>query len=307
MKISVIINTRASGRTARDFESLLSRGFGSSLVAIEHTMRPGSATLMARRAAKEGVDTIVAVGGDGTANEVINGIVGSETALALIPLGTANDLGTRHGLAAQVPQACEIIRRRRLRSIDLIEVNGRCYATGGGLGLASDIAARANDFKSRGWGRNQSLVGVIGCSVYFLAALRVVLEKPFSNRTLRLKIGDWAFSTEALSLLILNQSQIGGRFMVAPEAINDDGLFDVCLIEGKRSRHTVLALILRFLTRRPIEARFIRRWRTSTLEIQSSRPVVYSGDGERLVVGTNFSVKLLPRALKLVVPRDACN
>jgi len=140
MKIKVIANPQPMNGHYRYLRALVQQQFGHHVVGIEQTTCPQHATDIARRAASEDVDTVVAVGGDGTVNEVINGIVGTELALGIIPTGTANDLASLYSIPTDVGKACKLILERHVQEADVINVNGWYYVTAGGLGLPCEVA-----------------------------------------------------------------------------------------------------------------------------------------------------------------------
>src|SRR5512139_3589449 len=112
------------------------------------TSYPGHATAIARRAVAEKAEAIVAVGGDGTVREIVNGILGSPVAIGIIPAGTANDLAAYSKIPADLAKAGDVVRGLRTRPAAVIRVNGEYYVTAGGLGLPSEVAWLANRIKS---------------------------------------------------------------------------------------------------------------------------------------------------------------
>ena len=121
-------------------------------------------------------DIVVAVGGDGTVNRVMNTVVGMELPVGIIPVGSSNDLAHALGIPKNFNMACDVIKEARPMDIDLISVNGRYFATCGGLGMASHVADRANTWRSVG-NPSASLVRLLGPAVYPLAALRELWGK----------------------------------------------------------------------------------------------------------------------------------
>ena len=298
MKIKVIINPKTRIATSRRLDDVLMARLDGHLTGIERTSRPREATAIASRCVQEGIDTIVAVGGDGTVNEIINGIIGSDVALGVIPGGTANDLGAWHRIPRRLEEACRTIRRRHVRAIDVIRVNG-CHhlVTAGGIGLIGDITRIANTMK-----RARRPRRFPGSRLYNLAALRAVLRKARRHRV-RIQWPGNSLVTRPLSLLIANQPLVGGRFQVAPGARNDDGLLDVCLIESTAGRRGALEMVGRALRGTLDRSPGVRLWRASEVFIAVEPPMTFVGDGESLERATEFRIGVLPRALKLIVPR----
>lgn len=298
MKVQVIFNVRAGKARKEDFAPILHAKFGSALAGIEHAFHPLHATEIARRAAAAGIDTVVAAGGDGTVNAVLNGIIGTNAALGILPLGTANDLASFLCIPADVPTACDLVLNGRVRHADLIRVNGRFYATGGGLGLPCAIAALANTVKRRQTSR-RSLQTIVGGRLYLLAAVYALLREPRACDSLVLRWQGGSLRSAPLALMIDNQPFIGSHFIASPGAANDDGMFDVCLVENS-SRAAALITLLKALKGRHVGS--VKTWRATDLLIEAERPVAFFGDGEILARAKELKVSICPGALKVIAP-----
>ena len=122
MKIQVIVNPRA--KLARDNRALflMKEKLGAHLAGVTITSTPGQAFDIVQQAGVNHIDTLVVVGGDGTLNSALKGLVGSPMGLAIVPSGTANDLASFYGLPSDVATACDVILERRLKPIDVIVV-----------------------------------------------------------------------------------------------------------------------------------------------------------------------------------------
>lgn len=302
MKVKVIINSETRMASRRRLDDVLTRGLAGCLAGIEWTCRSGDATTLARRGIQQGADTIVAVGGDGTVNEVVRGIIGSDVALGVIPGGTANDLGAWHRLPRCLDEACRAIRARHVRAIDVIRVNEKhTLVTAGGIGLPGDITRIASIMRRRARRRRRLLPGVRGSGLYVLAALRAALRGARSQR-LMIRWGGSSLVTRPHTFLVANQPVVGGRFRVAPGARNDDGLLDFCLIEPTGGPGEALGVVRRALGGTLDRSPGARRWRAREVVLGFDRPVTFVGDGESLDRDRCFRIRVLPRALALIVP-----
>lgn len=300
MKIKVILNPKSKNGNNRYLESVLRGKFPHSLLSIERTAYPQHATEIAQRAVKENVDTIVAVGGDGTINEVLNGIVGTDVALAIIPTGTANDLASYYHIPTDIARACDVIIDHHVRRADLIRVNGWHYVTAGGIGLTSEVAGIANAIKSKGTAGK--LFGqILGSSLYLLAVLCTLLRRRGRN-PLSVRWNDGSMKANVLSLTVDNQPFLGKNFLVSPGAVNDDGMADICLIENSASLVRTLSILLKVLVGRHIYSSSVRSWRAKELMVDAEKPLAFLGDGEIIQRGTRFNIQIIPKALKVVIP-----
>jgi YegS/Rv2252/BmrU family lipid kinase len=256
---------------------------------------------LARRAAAEGADVVVAIGGDGTINEVINGLAGSGAALGILPRGAANDLARQYGIPENLAAACDVIRDGHRRRADLVRVNGRLYATAGGIGLPCEIAAIADKIK-RGSRAGRMLVRLLGSHIYVLAVLLALSKQEVSRAVVTLQRDGSIRRVDGLSLMVNNQPFLGRRFRMAPEAVNDDGCFDVCLIRGHESRWSVLPLLVRVLLGRHVASPVVESWRGKELRLTADAPLPFFGDGEIFSPARDFRIELVPQALTVIAP-----
>lgn len=243
---------------------------------------------------------VIAVGGDGTVSRVINRCDTRRLRLGLIPRGSANDLGSELRIPRGFERAWRVIEGGRYAAIDLVSVNGARFATCGGLGLATDIAERANRWKTQaGWrGRGARSLGSM---VYPLAA---IAEMSGRRRVLRATISaNGSRRQVALSTaLISNQARFGGRFSASPLASNRDGYLHLCGLEAPSSRARLFWLCLQLLRGRPDRCPEIFQLRARSMTIETGEEVTFFGDGEALARGRRFRVEVLPRALKVAAP-----
>ena len=326
MRIHFVCNPRAGRGRSFDLSAAIRREFIGHDVVISTELpklpRPGPLRVedLFWPAAKPAApDLVVAVGGDGTVNRVINAVAGGEVPVGIIPRGSSNDLAGHLGIPTAFPEACRIIRCARLADIDLISVNGRYFATCGGFGLAADVARRANAWRSgsspargaapRADSRHHrrrwicQLARRLGRRIYPLALLRELGDgwRPPVARVLCAgedRAGAW------FSLLISNQPRFGG-FTASPLADHRDGRVDVCRMRAPSSRLRMLWIALQTYRGRAVACAEVSQRRAGELTILTEQPVRFFGDGEILDRGRLFRVQIHPRALWIVSPRGA--
>lgn len=247
------------------------------------------------------VDMVVAVGGDGTVNGVINAAGAGGVPVGILPCGSANDLAGALGIPKDFGRACAIIRSAHLAKIDLISVNGTCFATCGGLGLAADIAQRVNRWKG-GASRKSNVARVLGKNVYLLAALVELGRtwRPVHGRILG--NGDGRQARWA-SVLVCNQPQFGG-FSPMPMASNRDGVLDLCEVRAPPQRGRMLWVSLQALRGRAHTCPEVTQHRAAAVTIVTDRPVPFLGDGEILAVARRFRIEVNPAALRVAVAHN---
>ncbi len=299
MRIKFIVNPKSKKADHSRLRKAIDERLPDIPVDIEQTVCPGHAVTIAQNAVKDNFDTIVAVGGDGTVNEVLNGIIGTKTALGIIPTGTANDLASYYHIPKDMVRACELIIERHLQAIDVIRVNRWCYVTAGGIGLPSEVAGIANAIKSNG--KTGQLIGrIMGSKLYLLAVIGALLKTGRRRNPLSINFSGGRRTASALSLMINNQPFLGRNFLMSPGAVNDDGMFDVCLIENPAARMRMLAVILKVLTGRHIFSPGVRTWQTRKMILETERPTAFLGDREIGQKAKEFKIEILPRALNLI-------
>ena len=195
------------------------RGKGH-VVEAHVTLEAGDATAMAAAAARAGADVVIAMGGDGTLNEVVNGLDGFDTPLGIIPLGTANDFATQAGIPADVDHAMDVILHRKPMCIDTASLNGRRFlnVSTGGVG-AEATAETPTEAKE-----------TLGPVAYAITGVRKFAE--FEPYRASFRGPDFSYEGEFLMFAVGLTRASGGGALVTPNASLTDGLLDVCVIEG---------------------------------------------------------------------------
>jgi len=302
MKIRVVLNPKSKSGGQEYIGRTLKEKFSQCLISIEETAYPGHAIRMAQKAAQENADTLVVVGGDGTVNEVLNGIAGTNIKLGIIPTGTANDLATLYHIPTDVAGACDVILENNLSCLDLICVNGRYYVTSGGIGLPGEVVRIANKIKLK------SLVGrfvgqFLGSRIYLLAVLCALLKKSKQGHLMDIQWEDCSLNMDPLAFMVDNQPFLGRDFLISPGAINNDGLLDICLIKNSKSRIQTFTLLFKVRKGSHIHLPSVRRWQTCELIVQTEESLPFFGDGEVFGQSSQFSIKIVPKALRVIVPK----
>jgi len=265
------------------------------------TERPWHAAGLAEAAAREGYDVIATASGDGTANEAVNGLMRAReagfnhAAFSVLPIGTGNDMLFGVGHHSSIEQGVRALADGRRRKIDVGVVRGGDYPEGryfaNGIGIGFDAMVGFEAVKVR-WavGLIPYLVGVIKTIFLYFHAPKV--EIALEQET---------FIQPSLMTSIMNGRRMGGGFMMAPDAVPDDGLLDFC-IASEASRLRLFQLIPYFLkgtqATQP-EVKMRRSRKASIRALEGTLPV--HADGEMVCVqGRELDVELIPAALDFV-------
>lgn len=300
--IAVVVNgaspSRRRERAIRALETAFGSGGDSVSLDVRMTAAAGDGVALAREAAESGARIVVAAGGDGTVQEVARGIAGSEAALGVMPVGTANDFARGQAIPSDFVRAAECIAAGKTRSIDLLRVNDDWVITGMGCGVLASVALACKRYLpyARGF-------GMLGRrAIYLLAALEQVALRPLPDMELSLTIDGEAIDLHAAVLVANNQKSVGGLFTFTPQAEVDDGLVHVCLLDHGISRLRHPGIIWRALrgTLSEEEGILIRSGRI--LDIQSPTPVACTGDGELLGASLTWRIEAVPGMLPIIVP-----
>jgi len=230
---------------------------------------------------------VVAVGGDGTINEVVNGIAGSDSALGILPLGTANVFALELGIPSKLREAAEIIVAGHSKKIDLARANERYFVQLAGVGFDAETVRETDlEMKKR-----------IGPLSYVLAAVKVAAQEPpiLTVKTVEGREEQGCF------VLVGNGRYYGGPFEFFPGAKQDDGLLEVCIFK-RRSHMDLLHYFQGILCRTHTKFEDVEYFQTSGLEISSEQPVPTEVDGE-LAGEAPVTFAVLNKKLKVLVKK----
>jgi diacylglycerol kinase (ATP) len=259
---------------------------------IEETTAPGSARLQAARLAAEGCQTVIAAGGDGTICDVMQGVLGTQAALAVLPMGTGNDFARTLGFGPNIDKAIEVIANGKRERVDVgrWQIGDRHghFINIAGCGFDGAVAERVN----RGF---RSLRGT---SAYLAAVLQTLMT--YEATTLRIIVDGERIECRAMLCAIANAKSYGGGMLVAPQADLQDGLLDLVLVRelGK------VAFLLNFpkvLKGKHLSHPSVTHLTFKNLEMQSDPPLPFLVDGELLPTG-RVNIEVQPSALEVVMP-----
>ena len=271
------------------------------------TAAPGHAIELAREASD--ADLVIAVGGDGTVREVASGLVSATGSLdslsprplpllAIVPVGSGNDLLKTVGVPTDVALACRIAKEGNVRPVDVMRVEmqdaGRTqiahFINAAGFGFDAATVAAARKYRH-----------LRGLPLYLFAVLDAV--RSYDCPVVHIRTPDFDNRQSVLLIAAANGRYYGGGMKVAPAAAPDDGLLDVCIGDGM-GRLSILTKLPRFVAGTHVTLKEVRMLRTPEMELEFSTPVMVQLDGDLLDPQPfrRFHLSVMPRAINLRVP-----
>ena len=251
------------------------------------TERPRHATELARRAVDDGCDRVVAIGGDGTLNEVAAALVGTPAALGLIPCGSGNGLGRHLGIPGPGRAAFRTLLDGRIRAIDTAAADGHPFFNVMGVGFDAEIAHRVNLLTRRG------LPAYVKTT---LAAFR-----SYRRGTYVISNGTTSIETDAFIVCVANSDQYGNDCFIAPGASVDDGLLDLTIVR-RANVLNALPLAVRLFTKKIEGSWHIARLKGARFTIERTAPGLLHTDGETYQAGVSIEVVVRPQSLRVLCP-----
>jgi diacylglycerol kinase (ATP) len=282
-KILVILNPAARGERAKNTYERIQK---LPAAIVQTTSAPGDARGLASWGVKKGYRTVVAAGGDGTINEVVNGLVGSDVALGILPVGTMNVFAAELGLPNSLEKAWAVIRARHIRRVDLVRANEQYFVQLAGVGLdAQVVQATSLNFKKN-----------FGPLSYLFSAAQIAARKPP-----KLIVEHDERRLEGSFVLIGNGRYYGGPVAFFKDARIDDGKLDVLIF--KNLGYLDIARYLgTILMGNHTELDDVEYFQTKRVHVSSADDVPVEVDGE-VVTTLPVTFRISSRKLKVVVPQ----
>lgn len=255
---------------------------------VVYTERAGHAIEIAAQAAENKADAVVAIGGDGTINEIGRSLVHTETALGIIPCGSGNGLARHLHIPMEPKKALEIINDGVTDIIDYGKINGTDFFCTCGVGFDAFVSLKFANAGKRG----------------LLTYLEKTLQESltYQPETYELETEDGSYKYKAFLIACGNASQYGNNAYITPQATITDGLMDVTILEP----FTVLdvpSLAFQLFNKTIDQNSRIKTFRCKKLRIHRSKPGVVHFDGDPMQAEENVDIELIKRGLRVIVPR----
>lgn len=289
-----IVNATAGrGKTGKKINKLITSVNKHKLdFEVELTKAPKHAIQLAKEAIKKGFHNIISVGGDGTLNEVVNGVMLSgksdEVNIGIIPEGGGNDFAANFKLSSNIEKAVDILQKFNTRKIDVGKIEDKYFVNALGIGFDARVAMISNKLKH-----------LNGLPRYLVAVLKALISLKMVEA--EIKIDTCTLNDPFLLLSIGNGMSTGGGFLLTPEARVDDGLLDICFI-NKINRKRILSLLPSTIKGKHLKEPEVVLHQSRKIEITTNKPlpIYYDGELPKLKDPLHFIIELLPKKLNLI-------
>jgi len=288
-KIRILINPIAGhGLAPRIAKMVDASGLNDNyLVDTQTTEYSGHAIELTKDAVNNDYDIVIAVGGDGTVNEVGSALVGTNTALGIIPAGSGNGLARHLGMNLNPMKGLKQLTSAKIVSIDSLKINGRFAVNVSGFGFDGYVAWLFNKSKKRGL----STYTKIGVQEYFR----------YPPADFILNIDGLDYTHTATMLVIANATQFGNAAIIAPLADLEDGLLDLVLVNRPGIFH-LPQMFFRLFNGTLKDNKYLKTHHCKKFTATASRPLHIHIDGEALDPISKIEVEIIPSSLKILMP-----
>ena len=258
---------------------------------IEITEYPGHATEIAADYSSKQPCRIYSIGGDGTLNEVLNGMAGSSSSLGVIPSGSGNDFIKSIEPDSDLKSILARTVEGTARPIDMARINDRYFINIASLGFDAQVAHTTQHFKK--------IPLISGKTAYILGIFTTIMQR--KNNVLEIRIDGGFIKSNALLIAIGNGRYYGGGMLAVPKAEIADGMFDICLVDNI-SRMKILRLFPLYMKGQHGKISDVHFYKGKRVEIKSASPIAMNSDGEISIVHEAV-FEILPNALSFIFPK----
>lgn len=286
-KALFIINPISGGKKKDGVPELINETIDAGV--LEPVIAFSDGVAHARVIAGEAVgkfDMVVAVGGDGTVNEVASAIVGTDTALGIVPFGSGNGLSRFLGIPMDTKEAIKNLAQGRTELIDSARINGQAFFNMAGMGFDAHISEIFSHGKKRGF------------ISYIQSSIKEVMG--YEPQNYHIEIDGAKYDYTAFMLSIANSSQYGNNVHISPKASLQDGLLDVCVIKPF-PLWRFPEMSVRMLLKATESSKYVKIIRGKQIIIKREHTGPIHLDGEPQMAGTGVDINILPHSLKVIV------
>jgi YegS/Rv2252/BmrU family lipid kinase len=283
MRIRFVINPISGTGKQKGIEEYIAKYIENS--EIIYTEKAGDATSISKEAAKENIDAVVAVGGDGTVNECLKGLVNTNTALGVIPCGSGNGFAYHIGMNRTAEKAIIQLKNTKIETIDSCTANGAPFINVSGIGFDAHISNLFSYLKVRG----------------FINYVKIILkELSYKPQEYTIKYKDIERKVTAYMISFANASQYGNDARISPMANIQDGLIDFVIVKNF-PKWRIPLFLLKVTTGKVHLSKYVEIIRCQHMEINASNTLLHL-DGEPYKASNPVKINVLSKSLKILMP-----
>lgn len=288
-KILFVVNPISGGRSKKKIPGIIEACLDHSKFEyrISYTERVEHAYMLAKAAAKESYDIVVAVGGDGTVNEIAKALLHSNIALGIVPFGSGNGLARSLGIPMNASRAIKVLNHLNEDKIDAGSLNNFYFFNMAGSGFDAQISHRFANLKSRGFS------GYVKTTFQELAN--------YTSEDYTITCDGVAINEKAFIVSIANSSQYGNEAHIAPLADVRDGLFDVVVVKPF-PWYTFPGLAYKMFTKTAHTSKYVQIIKAKEIQIERTKAAPIHIDGEPQDADARLIISVLPKSIRVLIP-----
>ena len=283
-KLLFIVNPVSGVKSKKTAIELLKSNLDDHIsYTVVETVRANHASELANQAIVDGFDAVIAVGGDGTVNEVGKALVNSGVALGVLPFGSGNGFARHRKIPIIIRDAIELINRFSTKTIDTATLNGEVFLTTAGLGFDAHVGWKFSESRSRG----------------FLTYSQIAVNEfiGYKEEDYHLIIDGNELKTKAFVISIANGGQYGNNAWIAPDASMEDGKLNVCIIKPFPA-HFTPDIVLKLFSKNLTASKYYQSIEAEKIQIIKAHK--YHLDGEPRETNGDLVIQVVPKSLKVI-------
>ncbi len=290
-KILFIINPISGVGKQKKVEKALEKVLDKNLFdyEVEYTEYAHHATVISLQAAIRQVDIVVSVGGDGSINDCVRGLIGTNVTLGIIPAGSGNGLARTLNIPLNIEDAIEVLNKKKRATIDTVKVNNKIYASIAGIGFDALIAKEFRKTKVRGFNKYLSLI--------------LQFYPFYESQTYKMEIDGEKIESNALFISFANSNQFGYNTVIAPSAKIDDGFMQISIV--KKVPIVMLPWTAQLLFLRNFDkSMYVKTYKAKEVKVINNDSRLVNLDGESVLMDKKLHFTINPKSLNVIIPDD---
>ena len=287
-KITFIINPTAGYKRFRIVEESILKHINKKKFKfnIEYSKEKGDVKNLTKKAISYGANIIIAVGGDGTVNEVSSELVNSNVKMGVIPIGSGNGMALCLGIPTNIKKAIEKINSNNIKKIDCISVNSLHSVNLIGFGFDASVAKEFSKEKTRG--------------LFKYAYLTCKLLLNYKPKEFSINFNNKIKKIKVFSLNICNGQQFGNNFLISPKSKVDDGYFRISIIKAFKW-HQLIYILFQFIFKQVHKSKFYESYKVKKVLIEGDSKNLIHVDGESQIVKKLVKVNIIPKSINFII------